>query len=224
VLEPIKRWWKFVAIVALPIGLAALFLANLGGTEAARTLIARLQAFASEWWAIPLFVVAYIVCSVFLLPIGVLSVAAAVAWGWKLGGTIELVTCTLAALVPYALAHGRAAAWIERRIAKLGGTTPSFEGENGTFVLLLLRIVPLMPFVAMNYVAGLARVRTRDYVWTTFLGSLPSVYVFAYFVDTMAAGATGAATQLRLLAACLAVAAMAIIARWLGRRFGLLPR
>ena len=220
----IKRWWRFVAIVAIPIGIVALFLGRLGGTHAARELIAELQSIATEWWAIPLFVVAYILFSVFLLPIGVLAAAAAVAWGWKLGGAIELVTCTIAALVPYALAHGRAREWIERRLAKLGSTTPSFEGENGTFALLLLRIVPLLPYVAMNYVAGLARVKTRDYVWTTFVGSAPSVFVFAYFVDTMAAGAMGAATQLRLLGACLAFAAMAIIARWLGKRFGAVLR
>lgn len=207
-----------MAIVAIPIAIVAFFLGRLGGTEAARELIAELQSIASEWWAIPLFVALYIVFSVFLLPIGVLAAAAAVAWGWKLGGAIELVTCTIAALVPYALAHGRAREWIERRLQKLGSTTPSFEGENGTFVLLLLRIVPVLPYVAMNYVAGLARVRTRDYVWTTFVGSAPSVFVFAYFVDTMAAGAMGAATQVRLLVACLAVAGFAILGRWLKRR------
>jgi len=218
VLNHIKRWWRFVAIVALPIALVAFFLGRLGGTDSARELITVLKSYAHEWWAIPLFVVIYIVFAVFLLPIGVLAAGCAVAWGWKLGGTIELFTCTIAALVPYALAHGRASAWIERRLAKLGSTTPSFEGENGTFALLLLRIVPLLPYVAMNYVAGLARVRTRDYVWTTFVGSMPATFVFAYFVDTMAAGAMGVATQLRLFGACLAFAALAVLARWL-RRF-----
>lgn len=222
--KPIKRWWRFAAIVALPIVVVALLLARLGGTDAAAALIVELKRVAGQWWAIPAFVALYVLFSVFLLPVGILAVAAAVAWGWKLGGAIELVTCTIAAMVPYALAHGRASAWIERRLAKLGAATPSFEGENGTFALLLLRIVPLLPFVAMNYVAGLARVRTRDYVWTTFAGSAPSVFVFAYFVDTMAAGAIGAATQMRLVAACVAVALMAIIARWLGRRFAGLLR
>lgn len=218
-LNHIKRWWRFAAIVALPIAAVAFLLSRLGGTDTAAALILELKRVAGQWWAIPAFVAAYVLFCVFLLPVGILSAAAAVAWGWKLGGAIELVTCTFAALVPYALAHGRASAWIERRLAKLGSTTPSFEGEQGTFVLLLLRIVPLLPFVAMNYVAGLARVRTRDYVWTTFVGSAPSVFVFAYFVDTLAAGAMGVATQVQLFAACAAAALMAIIARWLGRRF-----
>ena len=213
-----------MAIVAVPIVLVTIFLSRLGGTEAARELIEELRTMAGEWWAVPLYVIAYSICAVFLLPIGVLSVAGAVAWGWKLGGTIELFAATIAALFPYMLAHGRAAAWIERRIKKLGGTTPSFEGEHGTFVLLLLRIVPILPFVAMNYVAGLARVRTRDYVWTTFVGSIPSVFVFAYFIDTMTASAFGTASQLQLIGACVAFALMAIIARWLGRRFAALLR
>lgn len=173
-----------------------------------------MQQTASEWWAIPLFVVLYIAFSVFLLPVGLLSATAAVAWGWQFASIIELVTCTVAAVVPYELARrGLARRFIkdEQRI------------EASFFALLLLRIVPVIPYVAVNYLAGVARIRPRAFLVATFAGSIPSVVLFAYFVDTLATGAVGAATQLRILGACVLVALMAVAVRllsaWVRRRF-----
>ncbi|MFZ2491268.1 MAG: VTT domain-containing protein [Thermoanaerobaculia bacterium] len=213
----LRESWRFIALVALPLVVIAVVAARMGTEAAARWAVVELQAIAGEWWAIPAYALVYIIGSFLLLPVGVLAIAGALAWGWKLGGTIELLTCVVAALGPYYLAHGRAAPWIERKLARVGAKAPSFTGPDGTFVLLLLRVVPVLPFVAMNYVAGLAKVRTRDYVLTTF-GVAPSVYVFAYFIDTMAAAATGAATQLRLLLACAAVAVLLITGRVVAKR------
>lgn len=206
--------WRFVVFVFLPIVTVALIVGRLAGTPSAQRVVAAVQAAAGEWWAIPLFLAAYVAAALLLLPVGVLSVAAAVAWGWRLGGAIELVTCTLAALVPFYLARGPLAPWIERRL----GATPLLSRERSGFALLLLRILPLVPYVALNYLAGMARLRTREYVLGTFFGSIPSVFAFAYFVDTMAAGVTGAATQARVLAICAAAALGVLIARWIASR------
>lgn len=217
-LSSIKAWWRFIAAVALPMMLVAFLMTRAGSLPVVNETINALQDVAGEWWAVPLFFVVYAAFAVLLLPVGLLSIVAAVAWGWKAGGAIELVACTAAAVIPFTLAQGRAAAWVKRRLARSGGQVPSFSGSDGTFILLLLRIVPLIPYVALNYLAGLARVRRRDFILTTALGSIPSVFVFAYFVDTMTAGAMGIATHARILGACVAVAILAIIGRVLARR------
>jgi uncharacterized membrane protein YdjX (TVP38/TMEM64 family) len=217
-----RAWWRFLLVVGVPIVAVAILMSQASSIPQVREVVGALHDAGDEWWAIPLFVLTYVVFAIFLLPVGLLSFVAAVVWGWAAGGAIELVTSTLAAVIPYAIARGPGARWVERKLEKIGAQVPTFAGSDGAFVLLLLRIVPLLPYVALNYVAGLARVRPRDFVLTTFFGSIPSVFVFAYFVDTMADGAMGAASQLRILAACLAVAAMAIIGRalagWLRRR------
>ncbi|HEX7153966.1 MAG TPA: VTT domain-containing protein [Thermoanaerobaculia bacterium] len=212
--QDIKPHLRFILIVAIPVALVTLFLGQLQQLPVAHRLIAWMQQTASEWWAIPLFVVLYIAFSVFLLPVGLLSATAAVAWGWQFASIIELVTCTVAAVVPYELARrGLARRFIkdEQRI------------EASFFALLLLRIVPVIPYVAVNYLAGVARIRPRAFLVATFAGSIPSVVLFAYFVDTLATGAVGAATQLRILGACVLVALMAVAVRllsaWVRRRF-----
>jgi uncharacterized membrane protein YdjX (TVP38/TMEM64 family) len=202
-----------LALVIAPFLVIALAATYAGSLPAARAFLTSLQSAAGEWWAVPLFVVAYIVFAIFLLPVGLLSATAALMWGWKGGGGLELVTTTVAAVIPFVLARRGLGAWVERRIRR--DDLPALESP---FVLLLLRIVPLVPYVALNYIAGTTRIRMRDYVVTTLIGSIPSVFLFAYFVDTMAAGALGAATQAKIFAVCVAVAVVAVILRLAARR------
>lgn len=191
-------------VAAVAVTLAATRLSSITPLRAA---VEALREGGDAWWAVPLFVLLYTLCAISLVPAGVLSAAAALTWGWKLGGTIELVTCTAAALIPWAMARTGLAAWIARRVPveRIGLDVP--------FVFLLLRIVPILPYSVVNYVAGIARVPLRRYVVTTFFGSIPTVFLFAWFVDTMGAAALGAATQAKIAAACAAVAVAAIIGR-----------
>jgi uncharacterized membrane protein YdjX (TVP38/TMEM64 family) len=204
-----------IAAIAIPIAIVAIVLANVQNLPFAREAMVWMRGIGGEWWAIPLFVLLYFACALLLLPVGLLSAAAALAWGWEVGGLFDLIACTLAALPPFHIAKRglprRVAAYLEKH-----GMT--FTTTPGFFPLLLLRIVPIVPYVALNYIAGLARFRLRDYVVATFVGSIPSAFLFAFFIDTLGDSATGAATQLRILGACAAVAALAIIGRW-GARF-----
>jgi uncharacterized membrane protein YdjX (TVP38/TMEM64 family) len=200
-----------VAVVAV-----ALVATRLGDIPAARAAVETMRAGANEWWAVPLFVALYALFTLLFLPVGLLSAAAALTWGWKAGGTIELLTCTAVSTIPFLLARRGLAPWIERRIAK--EHVPALESP---FTLFLLRVVPVVPYVALNYIAGATRVRMRDYVVTTFLGILPSTYLFAYFVDTMAGAAVGVATHAKIAAVCVLVALVAILMKVAVRRLRL---
>jgi uncharacterized membrane protein YdjX (TVP38/TMEM64 family) len=200
--------------IAAPILVVAVLASRLERLPEVRSFITTVQSIDSEWWSVPLFVGAYVLFALFLLPVGLLSAIAALVWGWKVGGAIDLIACTLSSLPPFFLARGGLAQWMERRIRR--EDVPALDSP---FILLLLRIVPLVPYVALNYIAGSAtRIRVRDFVLMTFVGSIPSVFLFAWFVDTMAAGAVGAATQAKIFAVCALIAAVAILLRFAAGR------
>ncbi len=208
----IRGLWPLLSIT-LPIVVVAILATRLHDIPVAREVVETMRSGADEWWAVPLFMAVYTLFVIFLLPLGLLSAAAALTWGWKVGGAIELVTCTLAALVPYFIARRGLAPWVQRRIG-----TEHVPALESTFTLFLLRVVPVIPFVALNYIAGATRVRTRNFILTTFLGSLPSTFLFAYFVDTMAGAAIGVVTHAKIFAVCGLVAFAAICGRYLMRR------
>lgn len=212
-LNNIRRLLPLAAIV-VPIMAVAALASQLERLPQARCFIASMQVVQGQWWAIPLFFLAYALFALFLLPVGLLSAVAALVWGWKMGGTMDLAACTLAALPPFFLARGGLARWVERHIQR--DEVPALDSP---FILFLLRVVPLVPYVALNYIAGSAtRIRTRHFVLTTLAGSIPSAFLFAFFVDTMAAGAAGAATQAKIFAVCAVIALAAILLRLAAQR------
>lgn len=213
VLSRVRRLLPLLAI-AVPIVVVAVLATRLGELPAVRAAITSMQRVADDWWAVPLFVVAYAIFALLLLPVGLLSAMSALVWGWKLGGAIDLLACTLSALPPFLLARGGLSSWMERRI--LRDDVPKLDSP---FILFLLRVVPLVPYVALNYITGSAgRIRTRDYVLMTLVGSIPSAFLFAWFVDTMAAGAGGVATEAKIFGACALIAVVAIILRLAANR------
>lgn len=68
--------------------------------------------------------------------------------------------------------------------SKFSGRLKHFNealGREGPFYLFTLRLIPVVPFVAINLVMGLTPIRTRTYWWISQVGMLPGTmaYVFA---------------------------------------------
>ncbi len=51
--------------------------------------------------------------------------------------------------------------------------------ENQVSFLLIMRLVPAIPFFAANIVPAVLGARTFTYAWTTFLGIMPGAFVYA---------------------------------------------
>ena len=203
-----------LAAVAVPILVVAIAATRLGNAPVVHSVLLSLRSVSGEWWAVPAFLLAYGLFALLLLPVGLLSATGVLVWGWQLGGALDLFACTIAALPPFLLARGGLARWIEKRVR--AEDVPALDSP---FAVLVLRILPIVPYVALNYIAGSAtRIRTRDYVLTTFAGSIPSVFLFAWFIDTMAAGAVGVVTEAKIFAVCALIAAAAIALRLLADR------
>ena len=51
--------------------------------------------------------------------------------------------------------------------------------KHGFIMILLLRLVPLVPFNIISYSAGFSTIRYRDFFFATLLGMTPGVLVYA---------------------------------------------
>ena len=209
-----KLWITAVTISAVALLTTLIFLIAAGRFFDPLQISSWITSVRHHWWTPLAFAACYVAAAVLFLPVTFLSVVAALIWGWKIGGAIELIAATLAAGVPFAVARGLAPEWLERRLAA------RFPGgrlrEEGMTLLLLLRLIPVVPYVAVNYLAGFGTFRFRDFLITTFLGMIPSVFVFAYFVDAIAAGLiTQRQVFLRILVAGGALAVLTVLGRLL---------
>ena len=119
------------------------------------------------------------------LPASILLIAAGLAFGPVWGAALALLGALTRAYAQFGLAR-----WVigDRLARRLKGRLAAFSHaivEHGFHAVLLVRLVPGVPFDMQNYGFGLSRVRFGPYALATLLGLLPGVVAFAILGDSL---------------------------------------
>jgi uncharacterized membrane protein YdjX (TVP38/TMEM64 family) len=175
-----------------------------------------------------LFVAAYVVATVVLLPGSLLTLAAGFAygpaWGVAVASPASIAGATAAFLLGRTLLHD----WATRRVSKsahLRAISRAVEHEAFKIVFLT-RLSPLIPFDVLNYAFSLTKVRLRTYVAASAIGMLPGTVLYVYLgslaptaAQLSSAGADGSMGRVVLYAAGLgATIAVVVIATRAAKR------
>jgi uncharacterized membrane protein YdjX (TVP38/TMEM64 family) len=142
------------------------------------------------------FILVYATGCIFAVPASLFCIAAGFIWGWLIGGTYTVVGGLLGAIASFFVARFVGEGLIHR-FGRLGQVVAKQADHAGFRSLLLLRFIPGIPFAVLNYGAGVAGVRFRDYVAATFIGILPPTFVFAYCADALFNGTISEGDVLR---------------------------
>ncbi|MGC9349189.1 MAG: TIGR04283 family arsenosugar biosynthesis glycosyltransferase [Anaerolineae bacterium] len=186
-----QKQGKLTAIVLLAISILApiiwplLSRQALVDTSVIREFIQGTGAWAPLVWAILYTVVAPIP---FVAPI--LSPVAGLLFGTIWGLPLVLLVATLSSVIPFMLARWLGRAWVERRIdgKKVEELYERSEGMDGFLFVLLLRLVPVLPWELQNYVAGVTKIGIPTFLAATALGILPGSTSLVLFGDAAADG------------------------------------
>jgi uncharacterized membrane protein YdjX (TVP38/TMEM64 family) len=133
-------------------------------------------------WAPLLFVLAYIVATVTLAPAFLLTVSAGAVFGlWK--GTLLVYVSAVAGSstvfgVASPLARSRLLRWLDRD-TRVAAVRRAVVGK-GLWVMFLLRLSPLVPYVLLNYALALSGVRYRDFLLAS-VGMFPAIIMYVYY-------------------------------------------
>ena len=187
--------WKWIALGAALLGLSA--------AVRALPIDQWLRAF-NEWvgtlgvWGIVIFIVVYVIATIFLVPGSALTVGAGFVFGLGWGLLAVSLGSTLGAALAFLIARFVA----RERIASVAKKNESFGridaaiGEQGAKLVFLLRLSPLIPFNLSNYFYGLTAVKFWPYVLASWIGMLPGTLLYVYLGTVGRAGlqaASGAA-------------------------------
>lgn len=158
------------------------------------------------WYGPIVFMLVYATACIFAVPASLFCIAAGFIWGWMIGGTYTVIGGLLGAIASFFVARFVGEGLIHR-FGRLGKMVAKQADHAGFRSLLVLRFIPGIPFAVLNYGAGVAGVRFRDYVAATFLGILPPTFVFAYCADALFNGtiSEGVVLQRMLIAAALMI-------------------
>jgi uncharacterized membrane protein YdjX (TVP38/TMEM64 family) len=148
-------------------------------------------------WAPVLFILAYVLATILLAPAFILTVAAGAVFGLWRGIVLAYVSMLLGASAVFwlasPLAQSRLLRWLDRdrRVSAVRRAVV----HDGLWVMFLLRLSPVVPFVLLNYGLALSGVRYSHFVIAS-VGMLPTIVVYVYYgkvvgdVAKVAAGVT----------------------------------
>lgn len=179
------------------------------------------------WYAPIIYVLIYALGCVVALPASIFVIAAGFIWGWLLGGAYAMVGGMLGAVISYFAGRFIGEGLLER-FGRIGRVVAKQVDHAGFKSLLVLRNIPGIPFAALNYGAGVAGVRFRDYFFATLIGIAPSKFVFTYCADALFNGSMSEGDAFKRLAiVCALVLAMVLlpvaVKRYAARKKGLTP-
>ena len=157
-----------------------------------------------------------------------LTLTAGAIFGIVEGTLYVFVAATLGASIAFLVARYLARSAVEARIRgddRFTAIDRAIGGE-GRKIVFLLRLVPFLPFILLNYALGLTRVRFVDYLLAS-VGMLPATVVYVYYgkvlgeVAAIAGGVEierGPADYAMLAAGLVAAIAVSIIVTRVARR------
>ncbi len=120
----------------------------------------------------------YVLMASFSVPGAILlTPAAGVIFGTLRGTLLVSFASTVGATLSFLLARFLLRDFVERRFAGVTARVNQGIQAEGAYYLFGLRLVPLFPYVVINAVMGLTRLRTWTFYWVSQLGMLPATVV-----------------------------------------------
>ncbi len=211
--------WKTIVIVAAiaAAAIAAFFVLRARGIEL-RQVGEWLTSVGDRWWAPAAFIALYAIFSVFLLPATILTLTAGVIWGWLVGGLWVLAASTIGSAIPYWIAYS-GSHWVEEVMSRRAPRIQGALKKEGFMTFLLLRLIPVVPYNVLNYAAGLACIRPREYLSATFIGTIPGIFIFTYLASSISSGLISPRQAfVRILIAGSLLATLALVSRFFANR------
>lgn len=205
----------FIAVLLLA-GIGAFFALDLGRYLSLAFLKDSQSSFQAAFeqkpvWVTLAFFAVYVAVTGLSLPGAVImTLAAGAGFGLVLGTLVVSFASTLGATLAMLAARYLLRDSIQARFGKrLDEINKGIEKE-GAFYLFSLRLIPVVPFFALNLLMGLTHIRTWTYFWVSQLGMLAGTVVYV-----------NAGTQIAKIDSLQSIASPALIGSFV--LLGLLP-
>lgn len=165
----------------------------------------------------------YVVAVFLAVPVVVLMAAGVLVFGPWPGMGYAMAGMLAGAVASWAVGRWSGPALIDRAAGGRLALLVTHLHRRGLSTMVVVRVLPVAPFLVVNVAAGALGVRLRDYVLGTFLGLLPGTLGMALFMDRVVAvwRAPGPGAWASLAAV---FAAVLTLLWWARRRLSRLPR
>ena len=179
-----RRWWPLAVVVLVALLLPVLAWQH--GLALEGLLLDYHQEMAAwvgayPWVSAAAYMLLYGAVVMFALPGGtVMSLAGGYLFGVSAGLLLALAGATLGAMLTLWVVHSALGTWLRDRSRGRYHVIREAFMAHPVGYLLLLRLIPIFPFFAVNIAIALLNVRVGLYFWTTVVGLIPSTLALVF--------------------------------------------
>jgi uncharacterized membrane protein YdjX (TVP38/TMEM64 family) len=119
------------------------------------------------------------------IPVTPFTIAGGYIYGHVFGLALAMVGTTLAAVITFFLSRYLFRDYLKKRLSTHYAGFDSRFDSGGIFTVAAMRVIPILPFDAVGYVAGVSSIRFRDYLLGTLLGELPGAFVLTMLGNSL---------------------------------------
>lgn len=130
-----------------------------------------------------IYIVMFTIVPLTLFPDAVLAIAGGMIFGVGIGTLYTMIGAVCGGTLSFFISRIFGRGLVEKLIK---GKAEWFEDgieKRGFLFILMLRLVPLVPFDLISYGAGLSKIRYKDFALATSIGIIPGVWVYANLGD-----------------------------------------
>lgn len=135
----------------------------------------------------PLAAVAYIalfaILPAFFFPVAILALAGGLLFGLVWGSVYTflgaILNCVLMFLIARHIGRGKVQALIHRKLPQQWqNRMRNLGGREGALLLVILRLIPAVPYNLINYAFGLTEMKLSTYLFFSAIGIIPGTLAF----------------------------------------------
>ncbi len=150
----------------------------------------RVTLYSYGFWGPLLFILFFAVLTTLFIPATLFTIPSGIIFGIWWGTVLSVLGATLGAVISFFISRFLGKEFIAKLLErtylnKIIKIDYELE-EHGFHHTLILRLMPFVPFVFLNYALGVSRIRFKDYFLATLLGLIPTIFIFSYFGASLA--------------------------------------
>ena len=132
-----------------------------------------------------LYILIYALVPSLLLPRFVLAVTGGLLFDNLLGTIYTLIGANCSATIGFYISRYFGKDITERVIKGKLLSLDEKTGDNGFIVILFLRLTPLVAFNLINFMAGISKIKYKDFMLATFFGIIPGTFAYVYLGSSL---------------------------------------
>lgn len=172
------RWGAVLRVAALVAVLVGLFvLGRVDGLPDVAELRARVADAGRVGWLV--FVGGYAALALLPAPKGAMTALGGLLFGWWAGAALSLVGALVGAVVAFEVGGWLGRDAVNRLVRGRLTRLDALLRDHGLGAVLTARLIPVLPYTAINYGAAVSGVRRRDFVLGSAIGMLPGSLSYA---------------------------------------------